>query len=187
MVAVLVLSCLALAAICALAGWRATALARNLARRSELERERERWARLGWAVDEVAQAAEGYRRRMRLRGAREPVGADPVVVAAVRYQEACRRLAVELSAGAQPRGAAPWLPILLDPSRPEDVASSNAAEQVLAELAYLQRGVDERLHALDHPVSPLERLVAEARRLRAAWRLAGLERRAGRTRGENGT
>lgn len=187
MVAVLLLACLSLATVCALAGWRATALARDLARRGELERERERWARLGWAVDEVAQAAEGYRRRMRLRGQREPIGADPVVVAAVRYQEACRRLAVELSAGAQPRGAAPWLPILLDPARPEDVVSSNAAERVLAELAFLQQRVDERLHALEHPVPPLDRLVAEARRLRAAWRLAGLERRASRARGENGT
>jgi hypothetical protein len=186
MVAVLLLSCLSLATVCALAGWRATALARDLARRSELERERERWARLGWAVDEVARAAQGYRRRMSARGERDAVGADPVVVAAVRYQEACRRLAVELSAGAQPRRAAPWLPILLDPARPEDVVASNAAERVLAELAALQRRVDERLHALDHPVSPLDRLRGEVQRLRAAWRLAGLERRAARARGENG-
>ncbi len=92
--------------------------------------------------------------------------------AAERYGDACERLSTELSAGPTPGEAGAHLPILLDPSSPERVARSRAAEQVLAELARL-RAIEGA--APDRPVWRVA-LAAELERLRSWARLARLGR-----------
>ena len=166
--AFLLVLALVAAAVTAVAALAAAGSAREALRALHAERRRERWSRLEAAVGEVHRAAIAYARAME-RGPARAVDAER---AAERYGDACERLSTELSAGPSPGEAGAHLPILLDPSGPERVARSRAAEQVLAELA--------RLRAIEGATPDLpawrEALAAEVDRLRAWLRLARLGR-----------
>jgi hypothetical protein len=168
MIAFLLVLALAAAVLTAIAALAAAGSARAALCALQAERRRERWSRLDAAVGEVHRAAIAYARAME----RGPARALDAERAAERYGDACERLSTELSAGPTPGEAGAHLPILLDPSSPERVARSRAAEQVLAELA--------RLRAIEgaSPETPAWRdaLAAEVDRLRAWVRLARLGR-----------
>lgn len=168
MLGVLLALALAAAALTAVAALTAAGSARAALQALHAERRRERWSQLEVAVGEVHRAALAYARAMD----RGPARAADAERAAERYGDACERLSTELSAGPTPGEAGAHLPVLLDPSRPERVARSRAAETVLAELA--------RLRALEGvaPQAPAwhEALAGELARLRAGVRLARLGR-----------
>lgn len=173
------------ATVCALAGWGAAAAARDAVARMGLERRRDHWARVSQAVVGVDRSASAYSRA--IGASMERVGADrtsaerdrAVIAAAVRYQDACGRLTAALSAGPEPTGAGPWLEILLDGARPEDVVASGAGRRVLAELSRLQAELD-RPTARPHRRRPTAVVRARAARARSTWRLVQLGRSAGR-------
>jgi hypothetical protein len=164
----LVLLALAAAGLTAVAALASAGSAREALRTLHSERRRERWSRLEAAVGEVHRAALAYGRAME----RGPARAIDAERAAERYGDACDRLSTELSAGPAPRDAGEHLPALLDPSRPERVARSRAAELVLAELARLRAAEAAR------PDLPgwREALGADVALLRSGLRLARLGR-----------
>jgi hypothetical protein len=162
----LVLLGMAAATLTAVAGLASAASARETLRTLHAERRRERWARLEAAAGEVHRAALAYARAME----RGPARAIDAERAAERYGDACERLSAELSAGPAPADAGDHLPILLDPSRPERVARSRAAELVLAELSRV------RAAEAAPPARPsrLDALRADLARLHSGLRLARL-------------
>ncbi|MGD9694812.1 MAG: hypothetical protein AB7V42_04020 [Thermoleophilia bacterium] len=163
---------LAVAALAALAAavaaWRAAVTARQAVVMMRGEREREHWSRLARGAAAVERAASAYQWAMA-----RPSGSDAdrhraVVAAAVRYQEASTAFAAALGGGPRPSAAEPWLAILTDGARPEDVVSSGAASQVIAAVAAAQAEAEQP--------PPVRSAAARLARARSTVRLARLGR-----------